>query len=738
MDLARPAASLVGGADGTRGSTEHDTRYVAAQQAASGVLHALAKGAVINADLGILAHNDWAQRSTTTLRISHSSRISSEAPRVSLEKLHTEMLKAAVDAGDVADALGALPIIVPAFQYTGTGQRTRKYLIAWCCRAAGTDEAVVARLPVTEPPDASEALKPLVRRVRHMTNNPGTLTFEAVKLPQEILLVVSMNEGLRHALRAVLARTRVLSATGRAAPGPVRPRARPEPSDTEPPSHKDVPIQWWRALFPDTAEAPGHGFRGTGDRAAVHRAFHVILRPRPPTDDASVAEAHAQARSATLDAWLATTLGRLEVNPDVPVVLPSNLTVGVSANVVRYGAAPRTTELAEAFLRYIRVQQDGLLGTLLGSHAAAAEPAGVTAAAAVHRDGVSPWYPPIVAPHIDRLISVRRANERQLVEAASIEPPCALEGVPNTPSLLPIHVFGEGGLTHVRAHVAYHTGAVPRALTVPLHPPTTMSDCSVDIDGVAVNIRYLSGVARYHLCSAEQRVLHAAAAQHAQQQPVAGAPTLAGALASVVLAAAKRVSGYEPANLERAALALRSTAAAGRPAELALAASASILAPPPLKTDAQAAVKYVFGLAEAVGVGDLSDQLVSVPASGAVTLTDMKPTVDATFIAQRTCSMYLLPCTTGSSTEPVRIVTVGVTHEQAVAAVRDIVAAIVEKERISGGSTGSVRADGLAARGTHDRIAVGGGALVPLAILTLLLLRHSKEGRSAPFAFIKM
>ena len=147
---------------------------------------------------------------------------------------------------------------------------------------------------------------------------------------------------------------------------------------------------------------------------------------------------------------------------------------------------------------------------------------------------------------------------------------------------------------------------------------------------------------------------------------------------------------------------------------------------------------YVFKLAKFVGVGDLSDQLVSVPASGAVTLTNMQPTVDAAFIAPRTCDMYLLPSTSGSATEPVRIVTVGVTHAQAVAAVRDIVAAIVEKERISGGSTGSVRAGGLAARGTHDKIVVGGGALVPLAILTLLLLRHSRTERAAPFAFIKM
>ena len=727
MQPAQDGASLagaVGAAGTTRPADADSTTYSAAQAAATRVLHVIAKGAVIDAGSAFLAYNDWAQRNTIDLLVSHSSRLSPGAARISLQQLHMEMQNAAVDARDIAEALGDVPIIVPLYLYTATDKRTRRYLMAWCCPAAGKDQAVVARLPVTVPTDASPALRTLARHVTYMTKHVPVVV---AKVPQEISLVVSLNDAQRRGLQAILARTGVLSATGRVAPAP-RLLPRPLPTTTEPPSRKDVHIQWWRALFPDTELAPGNGFRGPTDRSALHKAFSVILRPRPPTDDASLAEAHAQARSATLDAWLDTTLGRLEVNPDVPVVLPRYTTLGTADGAAHRAPAHPPTELADAFLRYIRVRPDGLLGTLLGGRTADAEPAGVTAP-----------HPPVVAPHVDRLISVRKANERQLIAASSGEPTRGLGDVPHTPALLPIHVFGEDGLTHVRAHVAYHTEAVPRALVVPLHPPTTMSDCSVDIDGVAVNIRYLSSLARSHIWREEQGFITAAGPQNAAlaRQPVACTPPFTAALTTLVVAAAKRVSGSVQ-SIERAAATLRDTLAARRPVDLALATSASLLAPPPLKTDAQAAVMYVFKLAKFVGVGDLSDQLVSVPASGAVTLTNMQPTVDAAFIAPRTCDMYLLPSTSGSATEPVRIVTVGVTHAQAVAAVRDIVAAIVEKERISGGSTGSVRAGGLAARGTHDKIVVGGGALVPLAILTLLLLRHSRTERAAPFAFIKM
>jgi hypothetical protein len=138
-----------------------------------------------------------------------------------------------------------------------------------------------------------------------------------------------------------------------------------------------------------------------------------------------------------------------------------------------------------------------------------------------------------------------------------------------------------------------------------------------------------------------------------------------------------------------------------------------------------------------------SDQLagflshhVHVIASGATEPTDLKPTVDSSFVSTASNPALLLPSPKGLAIEPVRVVIVGASSAHVRRATRDVLAAIVERERR--GSTGVARLAGLAGRGPSDSVVVGGGALIPLAILVLLLARHAPPSASThPFAFIK-
>ena len=113
----------------------------------------------------------------------------------------------------------------------------------------------------------------------------------------------------------------------------------------------------------------------------------------------------------------------------------------------------------------------------------------------------------------------------------------------------------------------------------------------------------------------------------------------------------------------------------------------------------------------------------------------MAPTVDAAFARK---GGLLLPSIEGRVNEPVKVVIVGAPHDAVAAATREILAAIVQRD--GSGSVGVAREAGLAARAPLDSVTVGGGALTTLAVLVLLLARHTTHAswpKTRPFAFLK-
>ena len=731
--------------------------YSSAQARGRSILEQIAKGVVwrVNGPAGgVLAYNDWVQHNAAHFFLARTSTLLDGASRALIEFLYTDVYESAVDALTVADALGPNPHAFPLFVYGPEHTaRAGKHMATLCCSSSSaTDEPLVVRVPLRVPRrSSSTALAQLVRRVRYMNDTGAkfldmdvnsTRAAMQSRGSRPISLVVGMKsaETYRAALQVILRRTGVLPAIGRPVVAPQFGARCPVPDTVAKPSRKDVMLLFYRPLFRNVVDEPGSAFRDGNVGKAVRRALNLVLRPPVPTGDAHTVGADAIARSADLDTWIAATLAALEIDPHARIALPANTrATGIERPLDRRPFNPvPATELASAFRRHVlQGQGERLLAiphpagdrdednTREAAAGAGVEPGGVTAAGPPQQgraDGGGGLS--AARQRMPRLDSVRGAHERELIAAARAKAPMPLGAVPSNDVLSPAHVFGENGLAGARAHVLHHTGAVPRQLHVPLYAAVATAGCSADFDGVAVNLRSCPWPVSQGVFAARPEDIAAAAG---------AAPTsLTNALTDLVQTSVRQLTGSYH-GMASAAATLR---AQRRPAHLILARA---LHAPRLDHHARAAVEYVFGLASARGIcGALCEQLVSVRASGAVTVTKLKPTVDAAFISGHKGDTFLLPTTSGTTVEPLQVVVVGVSHEQADVAVQDVVAAIVARERITGGSTGVAREDGLRERGPNDCIVVGGGALVPLSILVLLLVRHAARRRKdAPFAFIK-
>lgn len=700
----------------------HSDAYAQAQEAASTWILRIACGTIINTPVGYLAYNDFAQHHVDAFLLSsRAALLSPEQVTIDHAGFVSEVLEAAVDGREVAEDLGAKPFIFPLFLYAQKDVRTRQFIAALCCSSTSGDKGLFVRLPTTVSKGATGAVSCLVQQARYLKESTATCSLDIPRLlgkPLPIDLVVQVKDPSRRALQQILHRSGVLPATGFPVPAALWPHARPRHLTVAPPSRKDVTILFWHALFPTAAGAPGTGFRDRKGLKTSREAVKLVLPPSLPTDHAAIVGEQMHARKAPYDAWLGTTVQRLSIDDMWPVVLPPS--AGVGRTHVGGGPAVRAplTELAAALRRATRLLPGGVLDVFLGDAAPAA--GGVTSS--------------FVTQHRAPMRSVRKANEQDLIARSLDLPRRSLDAVPVTPVILPAQVFEDMGLRDAAPHVQHHTAAVPQRMQVQIHPAIVREGCSVDVDGVGVNIRYCPSNVLDKVNS--NRLLHATRYETPPAQPAASDRTFAGALRALVSTTVRMVTGTAAGSGDAAAD-LRAANAPRRPAHLAVASSASLIKANPPLSDARAAVTFVFDFARTKGL-DLSHYLVAVPACGSVTVTTITPTVDASFVSRRTNDPYLLPTTGGSATEPLQVVVVGTTHAHLVAATRDVLQAIVEAERSSGGSTGAARAAGLSTRGPHDVVVVGGGGLVTISILVLLMVRHAQRAQSTPFAFIKM
>lgn len=365
-------------------------------------------------------------------------------------------------------------------------------------------------------------------------------------------------------------------------------------------------------------------------------------------------------------------------------------------------------------------------------------PTGNSEAGGVAAGGVAAGGRPVDEPSSARRFhSVRGARDRELVEAAQRQPTRGLLQVVTGGDLpdpvLPLDIFVRSdGLERAREAVLEHTPAVPRVLDVSATAAVSTSGCSIDVDGLAINVRGCPS----SIFAAVQILRHARERQQVASglRPDSGTGAFAAALRSSIAAHVEALPNTAGGAVGLSSSALLRGASASRPLDLAIAAGASALDPPVTPHDAHAAVAHVFGMASDQGI-DLSGQLVSVPASGSLAITDESPTVESGFAAKTECPHFVLPSTTGLVVEPFSVISIGFGAQDVAKAVRDVLAAIVSRD--GEGSTGVMRALGSAARGPNDHVTVGGGGLVALSILTLLLVRRHSAATRRPLAFIK-
>ena len=721
----------------------------AAQSRALPIVRALAEGLVVDeSDSAAIALGAFAQGRTETVVVPADTPLVRGFPRLDLaEWVRVVSLACELERENVASiltCLGTRPVLYPLFAH----QKPYVPLYAAVLVADARDNGapVLLAVPRSAPDDSPECFRSLVRRVRHVVDwaTLGFPAFPGRAHTRHTLLVGGrgrvyipvLQDAPQRALRKLLQRADVAPPAGWPAPA-----APPPPRRIREPSHRhDAPIQFLQALFSRDVDVKDLGSaQRKGKRAAAKRgldAVRLLAAAAPRVDAAGVVEAAEAAERAAMEEWADQSIATLALDPEFRIPLPpcAALSLPDGALPEREGASPgasalRPSSFLAASLARVLAARHPLLRTRdQGNDDTAAAPGGVAAAGAL----IMPAAPVPVR------LSVRGARSCEVFDAARQLPPRNVGDVPG--AVLPCQAIDD--LSAVRAHVMDHTQLVPRVLTVPLAAATGVGGMAVDVDGCGVNLRD---------CPAPllRQVEAAVADLQAEASAVPPIPALAeqdGELAAILR---RSINSGVDAAAERSASVLGALAAgvpaaailrgdnAGRPTDLALAAAASLLYREPVRNDAVAAVDVVWCAAMRLGVeGVLGGQLVAIPASGSAKPTRTLPTVNPAFARACTNQALLLPAPSGSATEPVRVVVVGAAADDVARCTRDVLAALIACDSV--GSVGVARAAGLPTRGPNDDVIVGGGGLVPLAILVLLLVRHATAPSSRPFAFIKL
>lgn len=576
-----------------------------------------------------------------------------------------------------------------------------------------------------------------------------------------LYLVLADSAAQREALSTLLQRLRVLEGMEDAPAPQLRRRER---SMVIQPSHaRDAPVRHLRALLgEEQTGAPGAGLHSGPHMKAMRAAMRlVIARPIGPDTPSTLLAEEATGREAALVDWVRTTIQRVEANRDARIVIPSAVEIPqreelpgavVPERRVRVADQVPATQLAAAFRQVLfdslpAALRHGVRGA--GGSQPAAEPGGAAASAGAASGGAtsSTGGAASAAPPRRLLDSVRAVTDAELVAGAG-EDTLTMENAPEL--ILPSQVFEDNGLNAVRTHVRRHTVAQPQKLDIPVAAAHAVAGCSTDFDGCAINLRHMPPRLRQSYTAELSRARQARYDERSENARALAGParnrTEFGAiLRQCVTAAAARVQNPDSAATAHAPLSASATLrgenshGTARFAQAAAASALDALASGggrPSPPEAIAAVKVVFDCAATWGVLDgLRGQLVDFPSSGAPKHTDMSPTVDAAFARQ---GGSLLPSTEGRVTEPVKVVIVGAPPDAVAPATREILAAIVQRD--GSGSVGVAREAGLAARAPLDSVAVAGGALTTLAVLVLLLARHTTHASwpaTRPFAFLK-
>jgi len=687
-----------------------------AQSDSHALLLALASGTLVLLPGAVMALDAYAQnRVTGAVMPPHDA--TSAVPgfeTLGVGQYVTAALRAASRIDAVVDDLGLTPLFVPLFKWYSADSRNRAWATVICASQDPDSAPLLLNVPRSMRKDDSAATP--------AATNLCWRVYHALWRTDPPQLAVDCGEGLITAGRlAVRSRVTVVWPTGdptvlltlfcrlHAVPGmsavsaPPHLLLPPVPRRTKKGTHRrDAVIPFWRALLGNPDGEPGAGLHDGKHGRAIRKGLQIMVARSPRPDAAP--DPHAD--------WLSVKLDRLQNCPGARVDMPASAALACSTpEHVGVHRVP-SDELAATFHAYT---MERLRSADVIRRAAAA--GGASAAAA-------PAHP--VA-----LESVRGATDADLVAASMRRDEQGLGDVPAAMS--PCQVFACNGLERALPHVLFHTPLEPSRLQVPLERASSVEGCSLDFDGCGINFR--------HCPSPLIQEFRAALTHAASTAPPRAVPPPAGefaaALHDCVMAHAHPDGGTAVANVASAAGLLRRSASLGT-ARLAHASAATVLAQPSPAVDARAAVRVVLNHAALEGVLGLWSLLVHVPSSGAPELTRQKPTVDAGFIAKAPFAPVLLPGPVGLDTEPFRVIVVGATHSQVACAIRDVLAAFVEED--AAGSTGVARSTGLAARAPTDTVVVGGGALVPLAILVLLLVRHAHEPRhdGLPFACLKV
>ena len=648
--------------------------------------------------------------------------------------------------------LGTRPVVFPlfacadAYAFDWKGQ----FVAVVVAEADGRAEPLLLAVPRSVPREATEPVRSLVRRVRHCVKWSSLrapahpeLRLVVHRLGESVWIPAWRSSSLQRSLMTLLKRTDTTPAGGWPAPA-----APPPPRAVREPSHRDdAPIRHLRALFPLDEDLAGLGSalrKGKEARAREQCAALRLVFPAAAATGARGVVESAEAADAAVEmaAWADATMARLAADPQARVQLPACAALALAPGVATGPALPPPSSFLAASLGRLVAARRPELSALAGDGLGGAAPGGVSAAA------------PPPAAEARALLSVRGAHDREVVEAAW-NAPLPTRNVGDVPgAVLPCLVLDDLGA--VRPHVLAHTELVPRELVVPLAPAKSVAGMCLDVDGCAINLRCCPANLLQLVDAAVQEIEHTDRDSDDDDDidavPLAAAAAaapdgeLAAMLRQSVVAAAAAAAGRRtprfggastvPVCIPAAAI-LRGNDA-GRPTDLAFAAAATLLTPPPVCSDARAVVAVVTRTALRLGVAAvLRGQLVSVPASGWLPPTKAKPTVNPQFVTRAAARAALgLPAPTGSATEPVRVVVVGVAAADVARATRDVVGAFVLGEPT--GSVGQARAAGLPTRGPHDVVVLSGGGLVAFAILALLLVRHARGASSRPFAFIKL
>ena len=749
MNLERPICSLAiqdradkAIQDSITEEYASDSRYRSAQLASAPLIAAIIGGCRVNTSHGSLALADFAQHRINSLLVEEpESAIISPSPGWDLVDFVKSLLSVASTSDLVSDDLREDPVFFPLLSWRSTGNdrgRAAKWYTALVATEYNDGSASSSPLIVNVPHTCRKGDPPstdlLSRRVGYVVTGKSNFIYASIPSASAPCITNGSVQVDANTIKLLLwdsptARTDLVSILGRTdATWTIGSGVRQRPLECKPLSTKparhgaDPQIRHAQAMLGDISEKSddiGAQLRGEVDLKAIFRALQIVLTEKSPLlEGHALVASEAAANVNPLRDWIKVTISRLRQDPRARVAVPSSVTLAGSfrADAELGGSSGMaSSDLASLFRAHL---QESIRELRARAHVGAK----------FHTVSES------VIPN-----AVRGATDVDLIREAQAHPDDVLDDLP---FITPAEVFNEGGLAAVAKHVLHHTSSAPRRLYVPLSSSNhRLERRSVDFDGCAINIRHcpaplysrynaiwLSLVAEAHNSSHESAA--STSAHTAEEGEFAG-----GLRRSVNLAVQdeRKHANVESQWLCDAAVLRGSDAKA--PTRHAFAAAATLLDHTPAPCDARAAVKLVWLQAQHHEIIELLSHIVHVPASGAPEPTTQKPTVESVFFANAQYPSVLLPGPKGTVNEPVRIIVCGVESKHVASCTRDILAALVESQ--AQGSVGVAREAGFAARGTSDVVAIGGGALIPLAILVLLLVRHARDPRSGAFACIK-